>query len=190
MAPAAMMAPWPGIEARHGGHGADGAGIGERDGGALEIGRRQFAVAGARHQVVEGGRGIGRKLSAPAFLMLGTRRLRAPFLPATSTAMPKLISVRRCAEGLAGAFDAKAWFRPGFASTALHDGPSDEVRVGDLALAEQGAVVVDEAAIFVDHLDGDDALRGGQRDGGLAAMFSAMRAGAPRRGTNCSPAIA
>ena len=32
-----------------------------------------------------------RKFSAPAFLMLGTIRLRAPSLPATSTAMPRLI---------------------------------------------------------------------------------------------------
>ncbi len=32
------------------------------------------------------------KLSAPAFLMLGTMRLRPPSLPATSTAIPRLIS--------------------------------------------------------------------------------------------------
>ena len=29
----------------------------------------------------------------------------------------------------------------------------------------QGAVLVDDAAVFVHHLDGDDALRSGQRDG-------------------------
>ena len=47
----------------------------------------------------------------------------------------------------------------------LHDGPADDVRVGNLALAEQRAVLIDDAAVLVHHLDRDDALRSGQRNG-------------------------
>ena len=92
-------APWPSISRGIRSHGADRAGIGERNGGALEIGGREFAGAGARHQVVERGDVFARKSSAPAFLMLGTIRLRAPSLPATSTAMPRLICWRTTRKG-------------------------------------------------------------------------------------------
>ena len=43
-----------GHEPRVGCHGADGARVSERDGGALEVGGRQAAFSGARNQIVEG----------------------------------------------------------------------------------------------------------------------------------------
>jgi len=47
----------------------------------------------------------------------------------------------------------------------FQDGPADQVRVGDFALSHKRAVLIDDAAVFIHHLDGDDALRGGQRNG-------------------------
>ena len=90
MAPVAMMAPWPGHQARVGGHGADGAGIGQRNGGALKIGGGEAAGAGARHQVVEGGQ-VLLEIQRAGVLDVGHHQAAAPSLPATSTAMPRLI---------------------------------------------------------------------------------------------------
>ncbi len=48
-----------GHETRNGADGADGARIGERNGGAFEIGDLQFVGAGARNDVVIGGDELG-----------------------------------------------------------------------------------------------------------------------------------
>ena len=44
------------------------------------------------------------------------------------------------------------------------DGPSHDVRERDFALARDGAVLVDHAAVLFHHLHRDGALRGGERD--------------------------
>ena len=137
------------------------------------------------------------KSSAPAFLMLGTIRLRAPSLPATSTAMPRLIWGWTMRKGWPFSFGVGV-VEAGKVFEGLEHGPADEVRVGDLALAEQGAVLVDDAAVLVHHLDGDGALRGGQGNGhagahvlgdlggdaaeGLGAFLGDLRGWGGRRG--------
>ena len=52
-----------------------------------------------------------------------------------------------------------------FLLAVLAGGPADEMRVGNLAAAEQGTVLVDDAAVLIHQLDGDGALRSGQGDG-------------------------
>ncbi len=53
----------------------------------------------------------------------------------------------------------------GVGDDGLHDRPADQVRVGNLALAEQRPVVIDEAPVLVNDLDGNDSLRSRQRNG-------------------------
>ena len=114
--------------------------------------------------------------------MLGTSRLRAPSLPATSTAMPRLICLPDHAEGFAiplgvGVVQVRELLQ------RLNDAPADQVRVGHLALADQGPVLVDDAAVFVHHLDGDGALRRGERNRACWRPCSrAIRAAAPLQG--------
>ena len=50
-----MIAPWPRHQPRHRVHGADGAGVGQRDRHAGEVLGGQLAVAGAPHDVLVGG---------------------------------------------------------------------------------------------------------------------------------------
>src|ERR1019366_9540226 len=71
-------------------HGAHRAGVGERNGGPLEIRRRDLAGARAATRS-SNALTYSWNWSAPASLMFGTMRLRAPSLPETSTAMPRLI---------------------------------------------------------------------------------------------------
>ena len=159
-----MMAPWPEHQARAGGHGADGAGIGERDRGALEIGGREFALCGRGRPDRRRRSTYSWKFSAPAFLMLGTIRLRAPSLPGDVDGDAEIDLRMQHAEGLAVLFGVGV-VEPGDVFQRLDDGPADEVRVGDFAAADQRAVLIDDAPVFVHHFDGDGALRGGERDG-------------------------
>ena len=104
------------------------------------------------------------KLSAPAFLMLGTMRLRAPSLPGDVDGDAEVDLGAHHAEGLAVAFGVGV-VEAGDFFEGFDDGPADEVGVGDFAAADEGAVLIDDAAVFVHHLDGDGALRGGERNG-------------------------
>ena len=65
---------------------------------------------------------------------------------------------------------------------SLHHGPADDVRVGDLALAGDGAVLIDDAAVLVHHLDGDGALRSGQRNGDAGRHVLGNAAGGAAQG--------
>ena len=78
--------------------------------------------------------------------------------------MPEVDLLANNAEGLAVALGV-GMVQPGMAFERLHDRPADQMRVGNFALADQGAVLVDDAAVFVDNFDGDGALRGSQRHG-------------------------
>ena len=71
----------------------------------------------------------------------------------------------------------KAWFRAGLDSTAFHNRPADDVRIGDLAFAQESAMVIDELAILLDHLDGNDALGSGERDANARVHVAGNRAG-------------
>ena len=103
------------------------------------------------------------KSSAPAFLMLGTLSERAPSLPATSTAMPMLIWLCTTRNG------SPLILRVGMIERRIgwngfDDGPADDVRVGDFALADQRAMLVHDAPVLVDHFHRNDALRSSQRN--------------------------
>ena len=152
-----------GHEARVGRHGADGAGIGERNGGALEIGGGQLAVAGARHQVVEGVE-IFLEIERAGVLDIGHHQAARAIFAGDVDGDPEIDLRVDHAVGLAVAFGVGVIERGDFLQR-LDDGPSDDVGEGDFAAGKQGAVMVDDAAIFVHHLDGDGALRGGQRNG-------------------------
>jgi len=71
----------------------------------------------------------------------------------------------------------------------FHDRPTDQVGVGDLALAEQRAVMIDEAAVLVDDLTGTMRCEVAKGMDALSAMFSAMRAAVPRRGISSSEPV-
>ena len=152
-----------GHQARAGAHGADRARIGQRNGGVLEIGGRQLAFAGAVHQVVEG-RDILREIQRAGVLDVGDQQVAIAILGRhvhrDAQVNARMHDASRLAVGLAiGMVQAREIFQ------GFENSPADQVRVGDFALADQRAVLVDDAAIFVHHLDGNDALRGGQRDG-------------------------
>ena len=115
----------------------DRAGIGERNGGALEIG-------GA--SVCRSGRGLTRsskaamywaKSSAPAFLMLGTIRLRRAVFARDVDGDAEVDFLCWTTRQGSPLFSVKAWLRAGIGLDGFHDRPADDVRVGDLALAEQ-----------------------------------------------------
>ncbi len=67
-------------------------------------------------------------------------------LPATSTARPKLISFLRTRKSSPAGLGEYV-IQGGISLHRFHDCPADDVGVGELALAQQGAVVVDQAAV-------------------------------------------
>ncbi len=104
------------------------------------------------------------KLRAPAFLMLGTIRTAGAVFARDIHGDAQIDLGPHDAVGLAVFFGVGV-VEAGKLFECLHHGPADEVGVGDFALADQGAVLVDDAAVLVHHLDGDGALRGGQGNG-------------------------
>ena len=140
----------------------------------------QFVAAGARHDVVERLH-VLREVSAPAFLMFGTLSERVPSLPATSTAMPILIWLCTDAKRFAVRLRVGMIERR-IGSNRFDDGPADDVRVGNFALARQRAMLIDHTPVLVDYLDRNDALRCCQRDAkaGIHVLGDA-RGGAAQR---------
>ncbi len=67
-------------------------------------------------------------------------------------------------------------------SRGFDDGPADDVRVGNFALAGERPMLIYNAPVFVDHFDRNDALRGSQRDAeaGIHVLGDA-RSGATER---------
>ena len=97
------------------------------------------------------------KFSAPASLILGTLSERDAILAFDIHRDADIDAVahrsKRLAVGLGvGVVQAR------IGSNRFHDGPADNVRVGNLALADQRTVIVQDPAVLVDHLYRDHAL--------------------------------
>ena len=148
-------------------HGADGAGIGERNGGALEIGGRQLAFARAVHQAVEQG-DVSREIDLAGVLDVGHHQVAAAVFAGHVHGDAQVDLRMHHAHGLAVDLGVSV-VEAGKVLQRFQDGPADQVRVGDFALADQRAVLIDDAAVLVHHLDRDDALRSGQRNGHAGA---------------------
>ena len=170
-----------GDEARHGSHGADGAGVRQRDAGALEIGDAQFAGAGARDEIVERSEvlGEGHLARVPD---VGDEETAGAVLARDVDRDTEVDFLLDDAEQLARGVGCEGVIQRRIGLDGFHDGPSNEMRVGNLALVEQRAVVIDETPVLVDDLDRDDALRGGQRDGRAQGhVFGNAGSGAAQR---------
>ena len=70
------------------------------------------------------------------------------------------------------------------------DSPGDQVREAQLSFALQRALFIDDVPILFDDAHGNLPLEVAVGIERLAAMFSAIRAAAPRSGTSCSPVAA
>ena len=84
--------PLAGHQPRHRGHGADAAGVGQRDLGALVGVGRQLVVARADHGLVVGGHEGSRSSAWRRRGSPGTTSERLPSLRCMSTARPRLIA--------------------------------------------------------------------------------------------------
>src|ERR1039457_3685430 len=149
-------------EARAAGHGADGAGVGERDGGTLEIGGGEFGAAGTRHQIVEGG-DVFLKTERARVGDVGHHQAARAVLARPVDGDPEVHLRPHQAEGLAVAFGVGV-IDSGHFFQGFDNGPADQVGVGNFAAADEGAVLIDDAPVLIHHLDGDGALRGGERN--------------------------
>ena len=146
-------------EARDGADRAHGAGIGERKGGALEVRERQLAFAAACDQIVIGLQELG-EVHGPGVFDAGHDERTAAVAGRQIDGEAEIDVVAHHLERFAIIFGVGR-VQGGDRLQRFHDGPADEVGVGDLGEAEHRAVLVDDAAILVDHLDGDGTLAGG-----------------------------
>jgi hypothetical protein len=150
-------------EARARGHSADGSRIRERNRGVLEIGGRQFGAAGACHQVVESS-DVFLEIERSGILDVGHHEAaRAVFARDVDGDAEVHLGVQH-AEGLTVALGV-SMVESGNFFQGFDDSPADKVCVRDFAAADERAVLVDDAPVFVHHFDGDGALRGGERNG-------------------------
>jgi hypothetical protein len=153
----------PGHQPRVGSHGSDRAGVGERDGGPLKIGCSEFRRAGARYQVVEGVQ-VFLEIERAGVSDIRRHETAGAVLAGDVDGDPEIHLGLHHAERLAVLFGI-GMIQSGPFAQSPDDGPPDEVRVGHLAAPEESSVVVDDAPVFVHHLDGDGALGSGQRNG-------------------------
>ncbi len=167
-------------QARIGGHGADRAGIGQRDGSALEIGWRQAAGAGARHQIVKCRHVFGKR-QRRGVLNVRDHQAAGAVLARHIHGNAEIHLRAQDAIGLAVALGIRVVQR-GQIAQGLHHRPADDVSVGDFALAGDGAVLIDDAAVLVHHLDGDGALRRGERNGNAGPHIFGNAAGGAAQG--------
>src|ERR1019366_3907815 len=167
-------------EARAGGHGADGAGVGERNGGALEIGGGEFGAAGAGHKVVESG-DVFLETERASVLDVGHHEAARAVLARHVDGDAEVHLGPHQTEGLAVALGVGV-VESGDFFQGFDDGPADEVGVGNFAAADEGAVLIDDAPVFIHHLDGDGALRGSERNGGPGRHVCGNAAGGAAQG--------
>ena len=150
-------------EARHGRGGAQRARVGQRDGGALEVGGRQRRGAGARNEVLvsvdELGEGQRVGVVDDGDLQ-GVVALRVGHVDGQAEA-----DVRELLDGGLAALDRVAHVEVGHLAQRLHQGVADEVRERDLAADGARQVRVDEGPVFDQELGWDLALGGGRGDG-------------------------
>src|ERR1035437_5943845 len=172
-------------------HGTHRAGVGERNGGPLEIRRRELAGARAGHQVVECV-DVFLELKRAGVLDVRDHEAAGVVLTGDVHGDAEVDPRRRHTERVPVLFHVSSVQRRDLFER-LDDGPTDQVRVRYLAAAEQGPVLVDDAPVLVHYLDGDGALRSGQGDGdagghvlrdaaGGAAEGLELVAGGGRRG--------
>ena len=137
-----------GHQSRRRSDGADGSGIGERNGCALEIGNLKFAVARAFHYVVVGLKEFGEAQFAGVLDVGNEQRARAVFLRQinrnaeidTLTPNADRISVD----------DIEAVIELRKLIERAQQRPGDQMRVGSFAAIVLLEMLVDEAAVFVE----------------------------------------
>ena len=157
-------------QARHRGGRAQRAGVGQRDGGALEVGGRQRGRAGAGDQVLVGvdelreGQGVG---VVDDGNLQGVVPLRVGHVDGQAEA-----DVRELFDGRLGALHRVAHVQVGHFAQRLDQGVADEVREGDFAADGARQVGVDQGAVFDEELGGDLTLGGGcgDRERGLHVL--------------------
>src|ERR1035437_5354678 len=173
MAPAAMMAPWPimrrGLEDmvptvpglvremvvpwKSAGGGLARGGRGTR---AAEGGGGEFGAAGAGHKVVESG-DVFLETERAGVLDVGHHEAARAVLARDVDGDAEVHLGPHQTEGLAVALGVGV-VESGDFFQGFDDGPADEVGVGNFAAADEGAVLIDDAPVFIHHLDGDGAL--------------------------------
>ena len=131
-----MIAPCPSIRRGFEAMVPTVPGIGQRDGGALEIAGAELARAGARHQVVEGGQ-VLREVQGAGVLDVRHQQAARAVLAGDIDREPEIDLLPHDAERLARRFPRKGVIERRISLHRAHDGPADEVGVGNLALADQ-----------------------------------------------------
>ncbi len=158
-----MIAPWPRHQPRHRVAGPDAAGVGEADGGALEVLDGELVVARAAYDVLVGG-----PERREVHLLGGLDRRHHELAGAVG-----LLQVDRDAEvdvgrldevGLA-VLDLEPDVHLGHRLDRLDQRVADQVRERHLAAAGAGEVGVDDDAVVPQQLDRHVAHRGRGRDG-------------------------
>ncbi len=149
--------PWDGL------HGSHGAGIGDRNCSALKIGRAEFAGASAAHQVVEG-RDVCWEIDLAGVFDIRDQQIAPAVFAGHIDGDTQIDVSAHDAERLTGFFRVSV-IQPRKIFERAHDRPADDVGVGNFGLAQQRAVVIDDAPVFVDHFYRDRPLRSRERDG-------------------------
>ena len=167
-------------EPRIGSHGAHRARIGEGDGGSLKIGRRQLVRARPGDQAIERGQ-VLLEAQRAGVLDVRNHQVARAVLAGHIHRDSQVDAMPHHAEALPLALRIRAIER-GHLFERLDDGPADNVRVGDLAAPQQRQVLIDDAPVFVHHLDGDGALRSGQRNGHAGGHVLGDPPGRPAQG--------
>ncbi len=127
----------------------------------MEIGGRQLTLAGARHQIVEGIE-IVVEGECAGVLDIGDHQA-APAVFTGDVDGDAEIDLRPYdTVRLTVALGISVIDRGDFVER-FDNRPADDVGEGDFSAGEKGPMVIDDAAVLIHHLDGDDALRSGQR---------------------------
>ena len=171
--------PLAGHQSRHRGDGAEPAGVGERDVGALEVVRRELVLAGLGDQVLVGGV-EGGEVERPRGLHAGHHQAARAVLALDVDRDPEVDVAGLDHVRLAVDLGVRAPHHRPLAGR-LDDRPGDQVRERDLhaALLE---CPVDRLALGVERVDGQRPERGrGRHRPALVHRLGEHRRGAPQR---------
>src|SRR5262249_14967829 len=145
-----------------GSHGAHCAWISERNRGALEIVGAQFALARTLDQIVESG-DVFVEIQRAGVFDVGDQKAAGTISSRDVNSNAEVYLRTRDAKRLAVLFGVSVIDSGDFLQ-GLYHGPPDQMGVGNLAIADKSAVLVDDAPVFVHHFDSDGALRSGKRN--------------------------